>query len=159
MKMGPYAVGFISIRCLVVHPQEIVKGFSFWQKNIRPAVPDMCPPTVLSRHLISDSLPWVALSRSDRLLSYWYTMLPSKILWKSCFGNWFLFYLVAESIVLIQKYLTQEYWKPLEKSISDWFFHHRYKGTLRTLIVIVLIFSGIFKGKSFFLACASSNRE
>ena len=43
--MGPYAVGFISI-CLVVHPQEIVKGFSFWQKNIRPAVPDMCPPTV-----------------------------------------------------------------------------------------------------------------
>ena len=44
--MGPYAVGFISI-CLVVHPQEIVKGFSFWQKNIRPAVPDMCPPTVL----------------------------------------------------------------------------------------------------------------
>ena len=39
------AVGFISI-CLVVHPQEIVKGFSFWQKNIRPAVPDMCPPTV-----------------------------------------------------------------------------------------------------------------
>ena len=43
--MGPYAVGFISI-CLVVHPQEIVKGFSFGQKNIRPAVPDMCPPTV-----------------------------------------------------------------------------------------------------------------
>ena len=57
---------------------------------------------------------------------------------------------MAESIVLIQKYLTQEYWKALEKAFLTDFFQHSYKGTLRTLIVIVLIFSGIFKGKSFF---------
>ena len=45
MKMGPYAVGFINI-CCVVQPQEILKGFSFRQKNICLAVPDMCPLTV-----------------------------------------------------------------------------------------------------------------
>ena len=43
-----------------------------------------------------------------------------------------------------------EYWKPLENSIFDWFFHHSNKETLRTLIVIVLFFSGNFDGKGVF---------
>ena len=43
-----------------------------------------------------------------------------------------------------------EYWKPLENSIFDWFFHHSNKETLRTLIVIVFFFSGNFNGKRVF---------
>ena len=53
--MGPYTVGFICI-CLVGQPQEIVKGFSFRQKNIRPAVPDMCPLTVTKKAKVKSRL-------------------------------------------------------------------------------------------------------
>ena len=48
----------------------------------------------------------VDLSRSDRLLSYSYTLIPSKFPWKSCLGNCLFLYLLSESIVLIKKDLT-----------------------------------------------------
>ena len=41
-----------------------------------------------------------------RLFTFRYTSVPSKILWKSCLGNCLFLYLLSESLVLIQKYLT-----------------------------------------------------
>ena len=62
-----------------------------------------------------------------RLFSFRYTSVPSKILWKSCFGNCFFFPLIAESQLRKVREGKQPAYKIFPKqTFAQFFFLHKF---------------------------------
>ena len=76
----------------------------------------------IDRRLKQVSLIRLAL----RLFSFRYTSVPSKILWKSCFGNCFFFPLIAESQLRKVREGKQAGYKIFPKqTFAQFFFLHK----------------------------------
>ena len=76
--------------------------------------------------LKKDPVPSLPQAFALRLFSIRYTSVPSKILWKSCFGNWFFFVLIAESKLRKVREGKQPAYKIFGKqTFAQFFFLHK----------------------------------